>query len=155
MRAVLIFFLSSLFMMIGCNSNGEQEVVVVPKDFTGYILVIFNQKNGQPVKYDGKKRVYEIPSSGILKTQFKVNNGWRDLAEYYCGLMVPENKLLSFVEKEKIPQDKIVGFMGATGTVRKSSQGVERIEFSEFYIGTSIDIESAQHLVEKLDITKL
>lgn len=155
MRLIIIIFLSSFLMMVGCNRSGEQEVVVVPKNFKGYVIVIFNQKNGQPVKYDGKKRVYEIPSNGILKTQFNVNDGWRDFTEYYYGLIAPENKLPSFVDVEMIPKDKIVGFMGATGTVKKNSKGTERLEFSEFYIGTSLDIEKAKNTVEKMDIANL
>lgn len=56
MRTTLIF-LSLLFIMIGCSTGGEQEVLVVPKNFKGYVLVIFDQKNGQPIRYIGKKRV--------------------------------------------------------------------------------------------------
>lgn len=154
MRTTLIF-LSLLFIMIGCSTGGEQEVLVVPKNFKGYVLVIFNQKNGQPIRYMGKKRVYEIPANGILKTQFKVNNGWRDLTEYYVDEISHENMLPSFVEAEKIPKDKTVGFMGETGTVKKNSKSTERVEFSEFYIGTRSDIEKAKNLVEKLDIANL
>jgi len=149
-----MIFLSS-FLMIGCNRSGEQEVVVVPKGFTGYVIIIFNQENGQPVKYDGKKRVYEVPPNGILKTQFNVNDGLRDFTEYYYGLIAPENKLASFVDVEKIPKDKKVGFMGATGTVKKNGKSTERVKFSEFYIGTNSDIEKAKKLVEKLNIANL
>lgn len=147
MRTTLIF-LSLLFIMIGCSTGGEQEVLVVPKNFKGYVLVIFNQKNGQPIRYMGKKRVYEIPANGMLKTQFKVNNGWRDLREYYVDEISHENMLPSFVEAEKIPKDKTVGFMGETGTVKKNNKSTERVEFSEFYIGTRSDIEKAKNLVE-------
>lgn len=155
MRTLLITFLLPLFMVIGCNRSGEQEVVVVPKGFKGYVIIIFNQKNGHPVKYDGKRRVYEVPSNGILKTQFEVNEGWRDFTEYYYGMIAPENKLPSFVDVEKIPKDKTVGFIGSTGTVKKNGQSTDRVEFGEFYIGTSSDIEKAKTLVEKMDIANL
>ena len=154
MRTTLIF-LSLLFIMIGCSTGGEQEVLVVPKNFKGYVLVIFDQKNGQPIRYIGKKRVYEIPANGILKTQFKVNNSWRDLTEYYVDEISPENMLPSFVEAEKNPRDKTVGFMGETGKVKKNSKSTERVEFSEFYIGARSDIEKAKNLVEKLDMANL
>jgi hypothetical protein len=154
MRAV-IFFLIISFMLSSCDTNGEQEIIVAPNNFKGYIIVIFNQKEGTPIKYEGKKRVYEIPQNGILKTQFKVNDGWREFAEYYYEKIAPENELPSFVEIEKVPTDTIAGFMGANGTVKKDSESEERLEFSEFYIGTKSDIEQAQEQVEKLDILKL
>ena len=45
--------------------------------------------------------------------------------------------------------------MGANGTVKKDSKNEDRIEFSEYYIGTKSEIEQAQEQVEKLDIPKL
>jgi|SRR6218665_26757 len=155
MRALILFSIILSLMLTCCNTNGEQEVIVVPKSFKGYIIIIFNQKGGTPVKYEGKKRMYEIPRSGILKTQFNVNDGWREFAEYYYEKVMSENKLPSFTELKKVPVDTIVGFMGASGTVKKSSEGEERLEFSEFYIGTKLDIEQTQEQVEKLDIIKL
>jgi hypothetical protein len=141
-------------MLTSCT-NGEQEVIVVPKNFKGYIIIIHNQKNGMQKKYEGKKRVYEIPQNGILKTQFNVNDGWQQFAEFYYEKIAPENKLSTFAEIVKVPVDTIAGFMGASGTVKKSSESEERIEFSEFYIGTKLEIEQAQEQVEKLDIVKL
>lgn len=141
-------------MLFGCDS-GEQEIIVVPKEYKGYVLIIFNQKNGSPKKYEGKKRVYEIPQSGVLKTQFTGNMGWREFPEYYYEKVAPENKLPSFGEIKKVPMDTVVGFMGANGTVKKSVDSEERIEFVEFYIGTKSQIEKAQQQLEKLDIVKL
>ena len=51
--------------------------------------------------------------------------------------------------------DTVVGFMGANGTVKKSVDSEERIEFVEFYIGTKSQIEKAQRQLEKLDIVKI
>lgn len=155
MKAVVLFSFILSFMLTSCNTNGEQEIIVVPKNYKGYIIIVFNQEDGVPAKYEGKKRVYEIPQSGVLRTQFKVNDGGREFAEYYYDKIAPENKLPSFVEIKKVPTDTVVGFMGANGTVKKSSKSEERLEFCEFYIGTKADIEQAQGQVEKLDFVKL
>ena len=82
-----------------------------PRDYTGYIIVIFNQEDGKPVKYEGKKRVYEIPSDGILKTQFNINDGWGDYPIFYYESIAPENKLPSNILSaiESLPLDTIVG----------------------------------------------
>ncbi|OAE94031.1 hypothetical protein SU65_01605 [Flavobacterium psychrophilum] len=144
-----------LLITISCNKKGEQQIIVVPKNFKGYIILIHNQKDGMPTKYKGKKRIYEIPKNGILKTQFDTNDGWQEFSEFYYDKIIPENKLSSFAEIGKVPINKVVGFMGANGTVRKDSKSNDRIEFSEFYIGTKSEIEISQEQVEKLDIVEL
>ena len=141
-------------MLFSCDI-GEQEIIVVPKDYTGYVLVIFNQKDGIPTKYKGKKRVYEVPENGILKTQFAGNYGSVGFAEFYQGKIAPENKLPLFIEIDQAPKDRVIGSRGPTGTVQKSVDSEERIEFVEFYIGTRSQIIQAEQELEKLDIVKL
>lgn len=143
-------------MLLGCD-RGEQEIIIAPRNYTGYIIVIFNQEDGQPVKYEGKKRVYEIPSDGVLKTQFNVNGGWSDYPEFYYEAINPENRLPSNIlsEIETLPTDTIVGFKGATGSIRKKDYDDERVRFAKYYIGTRLDIKRAKEEAEKLDIVKL
>ncbi len=59
----------------GCDNHPEPETYLLPKGFTGRATVIFNQKNGLPIKYENGRRVYEIPANGILLTQFKDEYG--------------------------------------------------------------------------------
>ncbi|OJW85069.1 MAG: hypothetical protein BGO69_01770 [Bacteroidetes bacterium 46-16] len=49
---------------------------MIARGFTGRVNIIFNQKDGSPVKYDNKARVYDIPSNGLLLTQFTKNDGY-------------------------------------------------------------------------------
>ena len=154
MRALILFSVVS-FMLTNCNSKGEQKIIIISRNFKGYVIIIHNQKDGKATKYKGDKRIYEIPQNGILKTQFKTNDGWREFAEYYYDKISPENKLPSFTEIKKVPIDTVVGFMGANGTVKKDSKNEDRIEFSKYYIGTKSEIEKAQEQVEKLDLSKI
>jgi hypothetical protein len=149
---VAIFF--TLVLSVILSSCGEQEAVVVPDNYKGYIVVIFNQKNGDPIKYEGKKRVYEIPQDGILKTQFEPNDGWRESSEFYYEKIAPENKLLSFAELKEVPEDTIVGLMGGIGTMKKNDYNEDRFVYALFYIGTKSDIEQSQEQVEKVDFLK-
>ncbi len=144
-----------MLLLTNCNLVGEQEVIVTPKNFKGYILVIYNQEHGSPVKYIGRKRLYEIPQNGILKTQFKINTGWHELTEFYSEKIAPENKLKSLITIDSIPTDTIVGFIGPNGTVRKNSTSEYRIEFCEYFIGDKSDIEVAREQIQKLDIAEL
>jgi hypothetical protein len=142
------------FTQLSCD-KGEDEIVIVPKDYNGYAIVIFDQKDGALEKYQDKNRVYEIPESGILKTRFKGNYGRRGFAEFYHEKISAESKLPSFAELKKIPRDSVVRFIGANGTVKKDPNSDERIEFVEFYVGTREEIEQAQKQVERLGIMKL
>jgi hypothetical protein len=60
----------------------EKETFLIPKNFSGSIYVIYNQNDGQPKEYEGKRRVYRIPDNGILFTQFNDEYGIID-QEYY------------------------------------------------------------------------
>lgn len=56
-----------------CSCNYE-EINYLPEGFTGKVFIIMNQKDGKNVEYLGRRRVYRIPSCGILKTKFKGTN---------------------------------------------------------------------------------
>ncbi len=60
-------FIISL-LLFSCN-NGDKEVVVLPENYKGYVVIIYNQENGDSAKYENGKRIYKIPLNGILKTQ--------------------------------------------------------------------------------------
>ncbi len=141
-------------MLLSCN-NGDKEIIIVPKNYTGYIVIIYSQKNGKPIKYENGKRIYEIPSNGILKTQFKGNYGLRDFTEYYFEQVNPNNKIPSYVEFDKIPPNVVVGFIGANGNANKDYEGKQTVEYSFYYVGTKADIQKEIEQAEKLDIISL
>jgi hypothetical protein len=50
----------------------QHEIFLIPQGHEGLAVVMFDQPNGQPVKYEGGMRVYEIPPDGVLRTQFSM-----------------------------------------------------------------------------------
>lgn len=60
----------------------EPETFLIPKGYRGTVRVVFDQTCGQPVKYEAKRRLYEIPNDGILLTQFKAEQGFIDQKFY-------------------------------------------------------------------------
>lgn len=149
---MILIILASLFF--SCNS-GDEEVIIVPKNYTGYIVIIYNQKNGESVKYENGKRVYQIPSNGILKTQFKGNYGLRDFTKYYFNNISDSNKIPSFIDFNAIPTQLVVGLKGSNGNANIDFKGKETVEFSLYYIGTKEDILLSIEKAEKLDILTL
>lgn len=75
----IINFLSS----ISCAKKSEPETYLIPEGFTGKVNIIFNQKDGNSVKYQEGRRIYEIPGDGILLTQFTTNDGFINREYYY------------------------------------------------------------------------
>ena len=66
------------FMLIALGfffSKAKPEIYLIPDNYSGEILVFFDQPNGMPSKIEDKKRIYQIPENGILFTQFKWNPG--------------------------------------------------------------------------------
>ncbi|WP_374759708.1 DUF6843 domain-containing protein [Dyadobacter chenwenxiniae] len=57
-------------MLSGC-SFGDGNIWIIPKDFKGYIVIIFNQKSGVLPKQEGRKIMYEIHAKSILEHNLK------------------------------------------------------------------------------------
>lgn len=150
----LILNLLIVFALFGCN-NGEKEIIVIPKNFKGIILIIFNQKSGTAISYHEGSRIYKITQNGILKSQFSGNYGWRKPPEFYYGEINEDNKLPSYLEEKKMPTNKVTALMGSNGNANKDLAGKETVEFTFFYVGTKSEIEQYKEQADKLDIVKL
>lgn len=63
--------------------RAEPELHLIPQGVEGPVLIVFNDPDGEPAEYEGESRVYEIPKSGVLRTQFSPNEGWRNPVYMY------------------------------------------------------------------------
>lgn len=72
----MIFLGVVLSLLEGCfGKRAGPERYLIPRGYTGPVVVIFNKPNGQPQKFEKGTRIYEIPQNGILLTQFMLNDG--------------------------------------------------------------------------------
>jgi len=78
----LIWVLLSSSILFSCNKS-EPEDYLIPYGYKGRVNIVFNQKGGVPLKYENGRRVYKIPSDGILFTQFKDEYGLIDHHYFY------------------------------------------------------------------------
>jgi hypothetical protein len=62
-----VLFLLTIFGMTSCR-NPEPADFLIPKGYSGRVVVVFEQKEGAKHKYVNGRRIYEIPSNGILLT---------------------------------------------------------------------------------------
>jgi hypothetical protein len=65
---------------LSCQNKEVSEIYILKNNYLGPVIVKFNDANGSDEKFDNEgNRVFEIPSSGLLKTKFKFQEGWRDI----------------------------------------------------------------------------
>lgn len=72
---IAIIISSYLFCAIGCGSDIEHEIYYIPEKYIGGFYIVFRQKNGVQAEFEGDARIYRIPESGILLSQFGTNAG--------------------------------------------------------------------------------
>jgi hypothetical protein len=109
LRTILMFlpFLPFLFVgVILIFSRAKPELYLVPENFKGEIIVLFDQPDGESMKYLDGKRIYNIPQSGVLFTQFPWNPGSKNRKFCYSinGNMktIEETKQTALSKKETI-----------------------------------------------------
>lgn len=149
---MILFFL--LTVIFSCQTS-DNEIVIVPRDYQGYALIIYGQTDGEDKEYRDGTRAYRIPSTGVLLTQFSNNPGWSEFPKFYYGSIAPENEIPFVAEFKNVPESEIVAFGGSVGGVNKDLAGKEVIRFKEYFIGNKSQIQKSVEAVEKLDLAEL
>ncbi|MDG9666255.1 hypothetical protein ONV78_00825 [Hahella sp. CR1] len=87
----LCLLLTAMSLIAACGEKAappEPEIYLLPDKFVGKFYILFNTPAGEPVRHEKESRVYEIPPSGVLLSQGKLNEGWiaaEDVKYYYVG----------------------------------------------------------------------
>ena len=114
------------------TTSGENEIYLLPNNYKGIVYIIFDQKNGAPKQYENGSRIYSIPQSGILKTQFSFNDGWRQLPYFYYTVGRQKRVL--------IKNKGISVTSGTGGTAVSDSTGVT-VSFFEYAVGKKQELD--------------
>ncbi len=154
MRIVAKLLLSLLLLQSACE-RAEQEIILVPENFRGRIIVLFDQREGKPKRYMDGKRIYDIPPNGILKTQFSRNDGWIGATDFFRGDISDSNRIPSFDQQKSVSDITILGLMGPAGSQIKDIRSNERFEYIKVYIGTKLEIDSLSNKMETIDLAQL
>ena len=149
----LIFAFLCLSLALGCSKKDE-TIFLLPEGYTGYVVIIYGQTDGKEKKYEGSKRIYEIPSSGILKTKFSIDYGISNFPKFYYEDKTSK-ELAYYHEFNEIPEGKIVSFGGTTGKANIDLEGKYFISFTEHYVGTKEEIKLAVEKANAIDYLKL
>src|SRR5687768_11189 len=80
---ILGVLLLALVCYVVWNEIAEDEIYLLPDGYSGVVTVILNRDDGEEPQYQFGKRVYNIPSNGVLITQFDLNAGWHSPTEFF------------------------------------------------------------------------
>ena len=133
--------------------NTTPETYLIPAAYRGREMVVFNQPDGQDPELEQGRRIYRIPSSGVLFTKFKDEQGFIDQQYYYLTATGQRQRLgvldtRSFKEEwntvqqtSEPPWDSLAVFNpGTMGTIA-DDRGPGRKVFTELSVGTYNDLE--------------
>jgi hypothetical protein len=78
---VLLILFIGFILFWNYYSKADNELFILPENYTGAVIVLFDKADGITEKFDKEgNRVLEIPPSGILKTKFKFQEGFRNIS---------------------------------------------------------------------------
>jgi hypothetical protein len=145
--------------LVACN-NAEPEEYLIPHGLKGSVNIVFNQCQGENVRYENGRRVYEIPSNGVLLTKFKDQYGTIDHHYFYVDKTGKRTRLEIYEYQYNkdgtikwIIEDPLkigVFFDGTTGVYG----GKGEMNFQEFLISDSSDLNIYKSSEYKRDFEK-
>jgi len=75
------------------NAFEQPETFLIPEDFKGVVYIIYDDQIGEPKEFEGFRRVYRIPETGVLFTNFKQTQGIHNRKFYYVSKTGKRNEL--------------------------------------------------------------
>jgi len=114
----------SLVVTSSCQQP-VQQMFVLPLGYVGPVVIVFDDHMGTATEFRGTKRVYRIPDTGVLITQFSTVRGVVD-NEYVYEVADSPVKHLEYAEdlRTAVPQDTMVYGGGvSSGSRRLDQQG--------------------------------
>lgn len=146
-----------LLALITCGSSTEKSIYLIPENFEGNILIVFDQKDGSSMEYEQGLRVYKIPDSGVLRTKFKPNYGMHEIDKfYYVNPDGRRTELKYFVnglhEIEKEKKSDVMCFNMETGSDNNSTRHFLIFSVAQVQNADSIISQRSSFLWHVLDV---
>jgi len=141
LRTHLILSLALLTITSSCQKNGKDCIYLIPENFEGNILIIYEQQNGMDATYENKNRVYFFDTTGVLKTKFAPNYGMQKNHYFYVDSL-GKRSLIKYVIPSQLRQsDEVVCYNKETGKDFDKKRNVDR-HFEIFTIAKEKNIDS-------------
>ena len=87
---------------------GEPVTFILPAGYIGPVVVLYDQPTAGPPQREGLARLYRVPSSGIVRTQFAALQGGGPPTNYYVDQSGRRTAIPSGAPwRQKLPSDQI------------------------------------------------
>lgn len=126
-----VLLITLTFCLTACETDRTPETFLLPENFKGFFYIVYNQTYGQATAFEQNRRIYQIPSTGVLFTKSK--NDWRSI-KFENGVI---NQQFYFIadngQKKKI---KILdtGDFNSVATIHKKTELYSRDSLAAFFI---------------------
>jgi len=135
------------------SQNSITEVFLIPKDYTGFVYVIFEQPNSSNLSFKKNTRTYDIPQDGVLITTAKPNFNITNQLFYYTDslgkrIQIPKQKTGTSI----VPGTPVVTYFGSINLYSYSEKEPGgSLYYMKFVISTNTkeqEISSMQYQLE-------
>lgn len=153
MKGIALILVTALVIVgwqLWKSDTGDDEIFVLPHGFSGTVYIFYQQSSGAPLEYDRGKRIYRIPSNGILNTQFSFNAGWRNFGEFYYRqeggdlLRLPYRPQAQKPGTNELIDPKEVRVCCISSGKSYFDDGHGFVEFEQFFVGTDEEVKRAR-----------
>ena len=138
-----------LALMVGttssCQNVGENCIYLIPKNFEGNVLIIYEDQMGVDTMYEGKSRVYKFDTTGILKTKFGPNYGVQKNFYYYIDSVGKRFQINYAIPSQLKGTDEVVIYNQETGNDIDKKKSTRR-HFEMFTVAKQNDIKYIANL---------
>jgi len=149
LRKILnLLYPTIVLLNISCGQKGEDSIYLIPQNFEGNVLIIFNQKDGLNIVYEDHTRVYQIDTSGVLRTKFSGNYGLKRNYYYYVDSLGKRTAVKFALPSQLTGKNEVVVLNPETGNYYDTTKKVER-HFEMFTVAKEIRIDSIGNLRSK------
>jgi hypothetical protein len=150
-----------------CGEMAEPEIHLIPAGYMGNVYIFHNVADGEPLRREGRARVYEIPKDGILRSQSPENPGWGSPQYFY---VTPDGKREKIVgdwpttihDTPENRADRTLGiYFPRTGSLMglqvnadgssSTSDSKCAVHFEEYYVGTKLFLLTSSNLEKDLN----
>lgn len=140
-QCIAIVAISVVLVLNSCVRHAEPEVFLIPRNYVGVVVVVFDQRNGAARKYSEGRRVYEVPENGILLTKFpRTIHGLIDQKYYYVDER--GSRLREIFAAESDDSDSHLSIMNGTYRTFTLESIHKKFEYRSFAIGEISDRDS-------------
>jgi len=135
---------------LACGPDPDSDLHLLPTGFEGEVVIIYGAPDGELPEWHDERRVYRIPASGILRTQFESHSGWLK-AEYYfvdpSGTLGDEITGRSYGPILDTPENRVNQELGVLntadgvaapripGTGKYSATGPCAVKYAKYFVG--------------------